>query len=68
MKIERLTGEKDKLSGHVANEIIQDFQMATSYPPQERVVVSAQDLAHIVTGLCEKIQIERENKSAATDS
>lgn len=63
MKIERLTGEKDKLSGHVANEIIKDFQTATSYPPQERVVVSAGDLTSIVKGLCQKIQIERDKKS-----
>ena len=63
MKIERLTGEKDKLSGHVANEVIKDFQTATSYPPQERVVVSAGDLTSIVKGLCEKIQIERDKKS-----
>ena len=34
--IERLSGAKDKYAGTVGNELIKDFQMATSYPPQER--------------------------------
>jgi intracellular multiplication protein IcmO len=34
--IERLTGQKANMAGKVANEIIKDFQMVTSYPPEEQ--------------------------------
>jgi len=60
MTIERLSGEKDKLAGNIANELIKDFQMATSYPPAERDQVSADDLSAMVQQLSEKISVERE--------
>ncbi len=67
MTIERLSGEKDKLAGNIANELIKDFQLATSYPPLERDVISAEDLTGIVKMLSEKIIIEREKaKTEAT--
>jgi len=60
MTIERLSGEKDKLAGNISNELIKDFQMATSYPPTERDQVTASELAGLVETLSEKISIERE--------
>lgn len=60
MMIERLAGAKDKYSGTVANELIKDFQMATSYPPEERDAIDSQELTDIVKTLSEKIALERE--------
>jgi len=62
MNIERLCGENDKVAGIISNELIKDFQLATSYPPEERDIISADELAVIVTDLCEKITIARENE------
>ena len=60
MEIGRLSGEKDKLAGSIANELIKDFQFATSYPPIERDQISSEALTALVTNLCEKISQERE--------
>ncbi|KTD47081.1 protein IcmO (DotL) [Legionella rubrilucens] len=65
--IERVSGAKDKYSGTVANELIKDFQMATSYPPAERDEVSAPILAEMALSLTEKIISERE-KANNTES
>ncbi|MDX1837501.1 phosphoesterase [Legionella taurinensis] len=65
--IERVSGAKDKYSGTVANELIKDFQMATSYPPAERDEVSAQILAEMTLSLADKIVNERE-KANTTES
>lgn len=66
MTIERLAGEKDKLAGNIANELIKDFQMATNYPPLERDTISAPELTGLLEILNDKISSEREkakNKS-----
>lgn len=60
MMIERLAGAKDKYAGTVANELIKDFQMSTSYPPEERDVIDSQELTDIVISLSAKIAAERE--------
>ncbi|CDZ76915.1 conjugative coupling factor TraD, SXT/TOL subfamily [Legionella massiliensis] len=65
--IERVSGAKDKYAGTVANELIKDFQMATSYPPQERDVVSSEDLTAMISGLSEKIASEREKAKAKAE-
>lgn len=67
--IERLAGAKDKYAGTVANELIKDFQIATSYPPEERDVLDAQELTGIIRDLSAKISAEREkaNKKAAEE-
>ncbi|AHE67906.1 TraM recognition domain-containing protein [Legionella oakridgensis] len=66
MSIERLSGEKDKLAGNIANELIKDFQMATSYPPDERDQISSDELGALVDSLSEKLRNEREKaKSTA---
>lgn len=62
--IERTSGAKDKYAGTVANELIKDFQMATSYPPLERDEISAMDLAQLVNMLSDKIISEREKAEA----
>jgi intracellular multiplication protein IcmO len=66
MNIERLSGEKDKLAGSVANELIKDFQMATRYPPDERDQVSADELSDIITSLSAVIMAEREKVKTET--
>ena len=58
--IERAAGAKDKYAGTVANELIKDFQMATSYPPVERDEIDAEELATTVGELIKKIISERE--------
>ena len=68
MNIERLSGEKDKLAGNIANELIKDFQMATSYPPLERDHVTAEELTILVQSLSEKLSHEREKAGNKVDS
>ncbi|KTD18366.1 TraM recognition domain-containing protein [Legionella jordanis] len=58
--IERASGAKDKYAGTVANELIKDFQMATSYPPQERDEISSSDLTQLINTLSDNIARERE--------
>ena len=60
MSIGRLSGEKDKLAGSIANELIKDFQLATSYPPEDLYQIGAGELTDVVTTLSEKIRMERE--------
>lgn len=59
--IERQAGEKDRYSASIAVEIIKDFQAATRYPPQERVMSTPDELTQQVQGLINKIRVEREN-------
>jgi intracellular multiplication protein IcmO len=66
--IERVSGAKDKFAGTVANELIKDFQMATTYPPQERDHITPADLSQLVNSLSDKIISEREKaQSKITD-
>ena len=60
MGIERLSGEKDKLAGNISNELIKDFQMATSYPPLERDYIAPNELTNMVQSLTQAFAIERE--------
>jgi intracellular multiplication protein IcmO len=59
ISIGRLSGEKDKLAGAVANEIVKDLQMATSYPPEQRVLMETATLAQSIKTLVERINEER---------
>lgn len=58
--VERASGEKDKLATSIANELINDFQIATSYPSEERLPIGPEELARIVDMLSEKIRDERQ--------
>jgi intracellular multiplication protein IcmO len=60
MRIERLAGAKDKYAGNVANELIKDFQLATSYPPEARDEIAPEDLTEVVRQLAARIAGERE--------
>jgi intracellular multiplication protein IcmO len=60
LTIGRLSGEKDKLAGNIANELIKDFQLATGYPPEERDFVTASELTSLVDALSKKVITERE--------
>lgn len=62
--VERASGAKDKYAGTVANELIKDFQMATSYPPYERDAIDPEDLTLMVNELSAKIISEREKAKA----
>lgn len=68
MRIEHLTGAKDKYAGTVANELIKDFQVATSYPPEERDAIDSQALTDIVRGLSERFAFEREKVQKKEDA
>ncbi|EHL29519.1 TraM recognition domain-containing protein [Legionella drancourtii] len=67
MTIERLAGAKDKYAGTVANELIKDFQLATSYPPEERDEVDPYTLTDMVSSLSEKIVSEREKANKKSE-
>ncbi|MFI4918086.1 MAG: TraM recognition domain-containing protein [Legionellales bacterium] len=60
MRIEVLAGAKDKYAGTLANELIKDFQLATSYPPEERDAIDSHALTEVVRSLSDKVVLERE--------
>ena len=66
-RIERACGAKDKHAGSVASELIKDFQLATTYPPQERDVIAIADLTRVVDELVEKI-IDLRSKVVPTET
>lgn len=61
MAIEILCGEKDSSAGNIANEIIKDFQSATHYPPQERDVITSDELTDLVRSLTARVVEECEH-------
>ncbi len=61
--IERLAGEKASLAAGIANEVIKDFQSATTYPPEDLEKPSAQQITEVVHLICEKIKRERKRAS-----
>mgnify|MGYP007114680275 CR=1 FL=1 len=67
MNIERLAGAKDKYAGTVANELVKDFQLATSYPPEERDFIAPDELTDLVRSLSAKIATERENANKSSE-
>ncbi|MFZ4077077.1 MAG: TraM recognition domain-containing protein, partial [Legionellaceae bacterium] len=60
MGIERLSGEKEKLSGTIANELIKDFQVATAYPPEQHDLLDVSLVVDLVSALCKRIKEERD--------
>ena len=66
MNVERLSGEKDKIAGTIANELIKDFQMATHYPPDVRDEVTLDELTMIVQSISTKL-IEARHKVKDTE-
>lgn len=67
MQIEHLAGEKDKLSGNIANELIKDLQSSTSYPPTERDYIGAGEMTEVVNALSKHIVEERERVKAKSE-
>jgi intracellular multiplication protein IcmO len=61
MQIENLMGEKDKLAGSIANELIHDMQLSTGYPPAERDYIGAGELTELVNTLSRRIVEQREH-------
>ncbi|MDF1678741.1 MAG: TraM recognition domain-containing protein [Legionellaceae bacterium] len=60
INIGRLSGEKDKLAGAVANEVVKDLQMATRYPPEYHVLMQAPELTESVQALVQHIKDARD--------
>ncbi len=67
MQIEHLTGEKDKLSGNIANELIKDLQSATAYPPSERDYIGSAELSEVIKTLSRRLIEEKERAQAKSD-
>lgn len=65
--IERYSGAKDKYSGSVATEIINDVQTATTYPSAELDEIESIELTEIVNSVINKIVNSRENPSTFDD-
>ncbi|MCH9689743.1 MAG: hypothetical protein K0U10_03705, partial [Gammaproteobacteria bacterium] len=63
MGIGQQLGEKDKLAGAVANEIIKDLQMATSYPPEHSILTDPFELSDSVKVLVHRINEARDKVS-----
>ena len=61
MNIEQFSGEKEKLAGTIANEIIKDLQVSTAYPPDARELMDTALLIDSVRSLCAHISRERED-------
>lgn len=60
LSIGRFVGEKDKLAGAVANEIIKDLQMVTSYPPTNYTLMNESELANSIKILSRRIKEARD--------
>lgn len=67
MQIEHLTGEKDKLSGNIANELIKDLQNATNYPPTELDYIGPGELSEVIKDLVRHVDEERERAKAKSE-
>jgi intracellular multiplication protein IcmO len=65
--IEILAGAKDKYAGTVANEVIKDFQLSTSYPPEERDEIQPNELTDLVSDLAAKLASEREKANKKSE-
>lgn len=59
--IERVSGAKDKYASTIANELIKDFQQATIYPPEERVMIDPSELSMVVNMISSAIVIKRQS-------
>ena len=66
-RIEAYLGAKDRFAQSVANELIQDFQSATSYPAEERDEIDAEGLTSVIQELCTNIDNERKRASENVD-
>lgn len=66
-RIERVCGVNDKMSGTVANELIKDFQLETTYPPHERDQISHAELTEICSIICDNIVNLRNASTEATE-
>jgi intracellular multiplication protein IcmO len=63
MNIEQFSGEKEKVSGTIANEVIKDLQAITSYPPITRFSLDVAQLNESIKTICASIARERANAS-----
>jgi intracellular multiplication protein IcmO len=68
MTVEQLSGEKEKIAGTIANEIIKDLQIATSYPPEDRELVDVAALNDAVQQINKAIiRLRAETKSKSLE-
>ncbi|MCC5791742.1 MAG: TraM recognition domain-containing protein [Legionellaceae bacterium] len=66
-RIEHLLGEKERYAQSIANELIQDFQNATTYPPEERDDLDSPAFADVIAELCSNITTERQRSETAIE-
>lgn len=59
--IERVSGAKEKYASTIANELIKDFQQATTYPPEERFMIDPSELSMVVNMITSAIVIKRQS-------
>jgi intracellular multiplication protein IcmO len=59
MAIEQVSGEKEKLAGTIANEVIKDLQAITGYPPTNPYQIDLTALINVVKTICSRIDQER---------
>jgi intracellular multiplication protein IcmO len=67
MAIERSSGAKDKYAGTVANELVKDFQLATNYPPEDKLLLSPSEFVEVITDLCGRLVEAREKEKDKSD-
>lgn len=61
MVIEQYSGEREKLAGTIANEIIKDLQASTSYPPEPKRLLDTEVIVNAVNTISTRIHRERED-------
>ncbi len=63
MSIEQLSGEKEKMAGTIANEVIKDLQGITAYPPEHLYLMKVNELIAATQIICSRIAQERASAS-----
>jgi intracellular multiplication protein IcmO len=67
MALEKFTGAKDKHASLVSSELVKDFQTATKYPPEQRMLMPSEEIIAAVKQLCGRIVEVREKKESETE-
>lgn len=65
--IERLSGKLDRYASNVAEEVIKDMRVATTYPPLIAQTFSSEELTDAVKELVTQIRSAREHNKSGSD-
>lgn len=63
--VEKLLGQSDATAGITSNEIVQDIEMVTLYPPSDRPSISASEYADAIEELIDTISLAESSGSDA---